>query len=108
MSTFVNQKAMLKSFNQFRVVITTPDATTSATTFCGVVCLFVSFDAEKLIWWQMAHGASTTGGFEGFVHRSIVESELCQIMLCCDDEIVDYLSNAKELDVEEDQVRSDL
>jgi hypothetical protein len=46
MSAFVNQPAVLKapSFNQFRVVITTPDATTGAT-FCGVlVCLFVSFD----------------------------------------------------------------
>jgi hypothetical protein len=49
MSTFVNEPAALKNFNQFRVLITTPDATTGATTFCGVVCLFVSFDEWKLI-----------------------------------------------------------
>jgi hypothetical protein len=40
MSTFSNVPSVLKNFNQFRVLITTPDAT-GATTFCGVVCLFL-------------------------------------------------------------------
>ncbi|KAJ7698003.1 hypothetical protein B0H17DRAFT_1129946 [Mycena rosella] len=39
MSTFQNIPAVFSSFNQFRMLITTPDATTGATTFCGVVCL---------------------------------------------------------------------
>ncbi|KAJ6580500.1 hypothetical protein DFH09DRAFT_1360567 [Mycena vulgaris] len=47
MSTFQNIPSVLKKFNQFRVLITTPDATTGATTFCGV----------------MTHGKSTEGTF---------------------------------------------
>jgi hypothetical protein len=39
MSTFQNIPSVLGNFNQFRVLITTPDATTGATTFCGVVRL---------------------------------------------------------------------
>jgi len=48
MSTFQNIPSVLSNFNQFRVLITTPDATTGATTFCGV----------------MTHGTSTTGTFD--------------------------------------------
>ncbi|KAJ7681562.1 hypothetical protein B0H17DRAFT_1205692 [Mycena rosella] len=48
MSTFQNIPSVLSNFNQFRVVITTPDATTGATTFCGV----------------MTHGTAGTGVFE--------------------------------------------
>ncbi|KAK7061438.1 hypothetical protein R3P38DRAFT_2757895 [Favolaschia claudopus] len=48
MSTFQNIPSILGNFNEFRVLITTPDATTGATTFCGV----------------MTHGASTTGTFD--------------------------------------------
>ncbi|KAJ7184759.1 hypothetical protein C8R46DRAFT_1026619 [Mycena filopes] len=49
MSTFVNIPSVISTpaFNQFRVVITTPDAT-GATTFCGV----------------MTHGTLTGGNFE--------------------------------------------
>ncbi|KAJ7090696.1 hypothetical protein C8R44DRAFT_817904 [Mycena epipterygia] len=49
MSTFQNVPSVLSTpaFNQFRVLITTPDAT-GATTFCGV----------------MTHGTSTTGTFD--------------------------------------------
>jgi hypothetical protein len=41
MSEFQNIPSVLSNFNQFRVLITTPDTTTGATTFCGVVGLFV-------------------------------------------------------------------
>ncbi|KAJ7432930.1 hypothetical protein FB451DRAFT_1196695 [Mycena latifolia] len=49
MSTFKNEPAVLKTsdFNQFRVLITTPDAT-GATIFCGV----------------MTHGLSEVGAFD--------------------------------------------
>ncbi|KII94956.1 hypothetical protein PLICRDRAFT_169657 [Plicaturopsis crispa FD-325 SS-3] len=47
MSTFQNIPSVLGNFNQFRVLITTPDATGN-TIFCGV----------------MTHGESTTGSFD--------------------------------------------
>jgi hypothetical protein len=43
MATFQNIPSVFKTpaFNQFRVIITRPDATTGATTFCGVVRVFL-------------------------------------------------------------------
>jgi hypothetical protein len=43
MATFRNIPSVFKTpaFNQFRVIITRPDATTGATTFCGVVRVFL-------------------------------------------------------------------
>jgi hypothetical protein len=43
MAQFRNNAVSIKDFNEFRVLITQPDAT-GATTFCGVVCHFILLD----------------------------------------------------------------
>jgi hypothetical protein len=47
MAKFHNNDEDIKKFNQFRVVITQPDAT-GKTTFCGVVCHFMLLDDLNL------------------------------------------------------------
>lgn len=84
MSKFQNIPSVLKTkdFNQFRVLITTPDATTGATTFCGVVCLFILLNE-----WQLTMLVDDTRDVDvwqirsGFVHRSVMTAELYEHVL---------------------------